>query len=228
MQSEGAATGPRLIVFEGVDGAGKTTLHRALAEYFRGQYPDLPLYADVFPGSVPGTLGEWVYRFHHGQTTSEGPHLAQVSPAALQLLHVAAHVDLIQRCIAPTLRAGGVVLLDRYWWSTYAYSRMTLPPDKVWPMVNAERAFWRDLPKPVAVYVSRGVSLKAQEIDPEAHARLAAHYHEVIDFEREQGVEVIELENEGSVEETWYRLLDALHQPHQPLAACSGAAHGGR
>ena len=78
----------------------------------------------------------------------------------------------------------------------------------------------------LAVYLSRGVSLKAQEIAPEAHAQLAAHYHEVMDFEREQGVEVIELENEGSVEEAWYRLLDALHLPRQPLAARSSATQG--
>lgn len=227
MHNNDIGTESRLIVFEGVDGAGKTTLHRALAEYYRCQYPDAPLYADSFPGSVPGSLGEWVYRFHHSRT-SEGPQLEDVAPAALQLLHVAAHVDLIQRHIAPTLNAAGVVLLDRYWWSTYAYSRMTLPPDKVWPMVNAERAFWRDLPRPVIVYLARRVSLKAHELAPEAHARLAEYYREVISFEREHGVEVIELENEGTVEETWYRLLDALRLPRQQLTTLSGAAQGTR
>lgn len=227
MQSEGVAMGPRLIVFEGVDGAGKTTLHRALAAYFRQQYPGIELYADVFPGSVPGTLGEWVYRFHHGRA-SDGPRAEEVSPAALQLLHVAAHVDLIQRRIAPTLRAGGVVLLDRYWWSTYAYSRMTLPSDKVWPMVNAERAFWRDLPSPVAVYLSRRTSLKADELAPDMHARLAEYYREVIADERQRGVEVIELENEGSVDAVWERLLDALRLPRQPLTALSGAGYTDR
>lgn len=226
MQSEGTTTGPRLIVFEGVDGAGKTTLHRALAEYFRRRYPGIPLYADAFPGSVPGTLGEWVYRFHHGEEigslTAE-----QVAPPALQLLHIAAQVDLIERRIGPTLRAGGVVLLDRYWWSTYAYSRMTLPPEKVWPMVNAEAPFWSDLPKPLVIYLSRRVSLKSEEIAPETHMRLAGYYREVIDAERQLGIEVIEMANEGPVEETWYRLLDALHLPHQPLSAQSGAAtHG--
>ncbi len=225
MHNSGVRRAAPLIVFEGVDGAGKTTLHRALADNFRRQYPDLPLYADAFPGSVPGSLGEWVYRFHHGQT-EKGPRIGEVSPAALQLLHVAAHVDLIQRCIAPTLHAGGVVLLDRYWWSTYAYSRVTLPPDKVWPMVNAERTFWDDLPKPVVVYLSRRVSLKAQELAPEAHAQLAASYREVIDAEREHGTEVIELENEGSVAETWYRLLDALHLPRQPLPELSTVGRG--
>ncbi|MBA2681650.1 MAG: hypothetical protein H0U76_25055, partial [Ktedonobacteraceae bacterium] len=58
---------PRFVVFEGVDGSGKTTLARALADYYRASASPLQLYANSFPGSTPGTLGEWVYRLHHHQ-----------------------------------------------------------------------------------------------------------------------------------------------------------------
>jgi thymidylate kinase len=58
---------PRFVVFEGVDGTGKSTLASALAAYYRANAPQVPLYAGAFPGAETGTLGEWVYRFHHGQ-----------------------------------------------------------------------------------------------------------------------------------------------------------------
>ncbi len=104
---------PRMIVLEGVDGSGKSTLATKLAALYRHIIPDLPLFADSFPGSVPGSLGEWVYRFHHGRA-ADAPTPISVAPPALQLLHVAAHVDAVLRHIAPTLAAGGNVILDRY------------------------------------------------------------------------------------------------------------------
>ena len=55
---------PRFVVFEGVDGSGKTSLFRRLVKYYKLFMNEASLYADSFPGSFPGTLGEWVYRFH--------------------------------------------------------------------------------------------------------------------------------------------------------------------
>lgn len=55
---------PRFVAFEGVDGSGKTSLFRRLVKYYKLFINEVPLYADSFPGSFPGTLGEWVYRFH--------------------------------------------------------------------------------------------------------------------------------------------------------------------
>ena len=200
----------RLIVFEGVDGSGKTTLAAKLAAHYRRIAPDLPLYADSFPGSLPGSLGEWVYRFHHGRVV-DAPIPSSVAPPALQLLHVAAHVDAVLRQIAPTLAAGGNVILDRYWWSTYAYARLHLAPEAVWPIVRAEHPFWPSFPKPIIVYLARRVTLKAEEIDHDTHARLHGYYQEVIKAERESGVVVVELSNDGPLEDTWTVLLRALN-----------------
>lgn len=199
---------PRFVVFEGVDGAGKTSLAKALENYYRAIVPDSLLYAGAFPGSASGTLGEWVYRLHHSRVEDLDP--ASIAPPALQLLHVAAHVDAIVTRIGPTLSAGGYVVLDRYWWSTYAYARDQVAPKQAWGLVTVEYPFWEELPRPEIVYVTRLSSLKAHEIDQDRHDRLTAHYSEVIEREQADGARVHLLANDGEFKETWTALLATL------------------
>jgi thymidylate kinase len=135
--------------------------------------------------------------------------LAPIVPPALQLLHVAAHVDAIASWIAPTLEHG-CVILDRYWWSTYAYARIHLSPDDAWALVAAEHPFWRPLPRPTIFYVTRTVSLKSDELDRKLHDRLDRHYREVMERECFSGVEVHELANDGNPDDCWRQLLAAL------------------
>jgi dTMP kinase len=203
---------PPFVIFEGVDGSGKTALSRLLAAYYRELAPAEDVYYDNFPGSIPGTLGEWVYRLHHGQAT-DAPQPGAMAPPALQLLHVAAHVDTILSRITPMLARGGHVILDRYWWSTYAYSRKTQPPEKVWNMCAAERTFWADLPSPVAIYVARSNSLKSAEIDAATHHEIDGYYREVMASEEEAGVTVHPIANEQSLQQAFLSVLDALGLP---------------
>ena len=96
----------RLFVLEGPDGVGKSTFVRALGEHLRSNGHDLLELS--FPGKVPGSLGELVYRVHH----DEGPlRVANISLLAKQALHVAAHIDAIDRQIVPALKRGQTVLL---------------------------------------------------------------------------------------------------------------------
>lgn len=205
---------PRFVVFEGVDGSGKSTLARALARYYRSNAPDIELYEGAFPGSEPGTLGELVYRLHHGQFHDLSRDA--VAPPALQLLHVAAHVDAIVTRIAPTFVAG-CVILDRYWWSTYAYARRHLSTVQAWALVAAEHPFWQGLPDPEVIYLTRRTSLKEHEIDPVGHQELANHYQEVMERERAAGIRVHELANDGNLEEVWQTLLGVLRLRHQEM-----------
>ena len=88
----------RLLVLEGPDGVGKTTLCAALAEQLQNRGHD-PLQLS-FPGKQPGSLGELVYCVHHEQ----GPvRVADISMLAKQALHVAAHIDALDRQILPAL-----------------------------------------------------------------------------------------------------------------------------
>ena len=204
---------PQFVVFEGVDGSGKTTLFKRLVKYYEMFSNQLPLYADSFPGSLPGTLGEWVYRIHHNKA-ADGPASEDIAPPALQMLHVAAHIDTILTRIAPILSKGGFVILDRYWWSTYAYSRNHLSVDLVWSLVSFERALWEQLPRPIIIYLTRQSSLKPKELDPITHARLDVYYGEVMKTEKEVGLNVYELSNNDSLDDTWKALLDLLHLPY--------------
>ncbi len=97
-----------LVVVEGIDGAGKSTVVRALAEHCaqRGL-------ASV-TGSEP-TRGPWGMKLRRSMT--EG-RLTLDEELALFLKDRAEHVEQI---IRPSLAAGKVVLLDRYYLSTAAY-----------------------------------------------------------------------------------------------------------
>jgi thymidylate kinase len=206
---------PRFVVFEGVDGSGKTTLAGALADYYSSLAPHQRIYANSFPGSTPGTLGEWVYRFHHYRAVN-APSPDTLTPAALQLLHVAAHVDAILTHITPTLIEGGCVILDRYWWSTYSYSRVFLPARQVWSLVNAERIFLESLPKPTIIYLTRHKSLKPDELSSVSHAKLDSYYHELVAHESQNHQSIYEVDNSGSVERTWNAVLTLLGLPDRP------------
>jgi thymidylate kinase len=205
---------PKLVVFEGVDGVGKSTLADALGRYYRLVFPRLSVSSGSFPGAVSGTLDEWVYHLHHRELKGLSPE--SIAPPALQLLHVAAHIDGILSWIAPALENGHVIL-DRYWWSTFAYARTDLRADEAWALVAAEHPFWRTLPHPTIFYVTRTVSLKGGELDPRTHERLDHYYREVIERERSSGAEVHELANDGELDGCWRRLLDCLRLPYAPL-----------
>lgn len=211
---ESHQTPPKLVVFEGVDGVGKTTLADALARYYRHVFPQLPVSSGSFPGAMLGTLGEWVYRLHHGEIEGFSPE--SIAPPALQLLHVAAHVDGILSWISPALENGHVIL-DRYWWSTYAYARTSMASNDAWALVAAEHPFWQKLPFPIIFYVTRTVSLKGDEIDARRHELLDRHYRELIDRERVSDVEIHELKNDGDLDECWRCLLSRLGLPYAPL-----------
>lgn len=204
---------PRFVVLEGVDGSGKTALFKALAKYYETIFSNLPLYADKFPGTHPHTLGEWVYRFQRNQV-AHAPSTTKVAPPALQMLHVAAHIDAMISRVGPTLQTGGNVLLDRCWWSTYAYSRSNLPAEQANILVAAERMFWKPLIKPVVIYVHRSESLKQYQITPERYKELDGYYREIIDLQRLEGITIHELDNDGPLENTWKALLDVLSLPY--------------
>lgn len=199
---------PRFVVFEGVDGTGKTTFARRLADVYHRLDPKLPVHADAFPGATTGTLGALVYRLHHDELPG-APSRATISPAALQLLHVAAHVDTITSRLAPALQSGAVIL-DRFWWSTYAYGRRDLSPDQAWALVNAEQPFWDPLPLPVVIYLARRASLKPEDISAHEHEELTTYYREIIEHERARGVTVHEIANDGTLDEAWASVLMSL------------------
>lgn len=104
-------------IFEGIDNVGKTTIIQALHRKIKDERDDHCI-ALAFPGHEPRTLGSLVYHIHHH---IEDYFDKPVNEASLQLLHIAAHIDLIQRKLIPLSRNNYIVLLDRFWWSTYIW-----------------------------------------------------------------------------------------------------------
>lgn len=104
-------------VFEGIDNVGKTTIIQALKQQIQ-EATDYRCVDIAFPGNEPRTLGNLVYHIHHHQ---EQYFNVPISETSLQLLHIASHIDLIQRQLIPLSNSKCIVLLDRFWWSTYVY-----------------------------------------------------------------------------------------------------------
>jgi len=99
-----------LIVVEGPEGAGKSTLVRALAD--RLQAEGRPVVTVREPGGTPvaEAAREVVLRFPH-----------EMAPAAELFLFLTARADLVHRVIRPALATGDVVVADRFDLSTLAY-----------------------------------------------------------------------------------------------------------
>lgn len=97
-----------LIVLEGVDGAGKSTLQAGLQAFFEA------LGRTVLLSREP-TAGP------HGQALRDAAKIKRL-PAEQELaLLLADRREHVQALINPALAAGKIVILDRYYYSTVAY-----------------------------------------------------------------------------------------------------------
>lgn len=102
----------RLIVFEGVEGVGKSTQITLLLD--RLEAAGVPHVALREPGGTP--LGDEIRRLLLDPARSD-----DIAPRAEALLFMASRAQLVESEIRPALAAGKVVVLDRFFLSTYAY-----------------------------------------------------------------------------------------------------------
>jgi len=100
----------RLIVFEGPEGAGKTTQIRILAE--RLETAGISCVAVREPGGTP--LGDEIRDIVLHQEQA-------ITGATEALLFMSSRAELVAREIRPSLGKGDMVLVDRFFLSTYAY-----------------------------------------------------------------------------------------------------------
>ncbi|MGZ8376155.1 MAG: dTMP kinase [Gemmatirosa sp.] len=111
-----------LLVLEGPEGVGKTTQVAALVQRLQRAGFDVQTFRE--PGGTP--LGDEI------RALVLGPGHADVAPRAEALLFMAARAQLAVE-LSRRLRAGAVVVLDRFFLSTYAYqiAGRGLPADEV-------------------------------------------------------------------------------------------------
>ena len=100
----------KFIVFEGVDHCGKTTQIDLAEKWLTSRGHKVARFRE--PGGTE--TGEKIRGVLLDKTIS-------VVPLCEMLLFMASRVQLLEQKIEPALNSGHVVLLDRYWFSTFAY-----------------------------------------------------------------------------------------------------------
>ncbi|MGI0131725.1 MAG: dTMP kinase [Thermoplasmata archaeon] len=96
----------RLIVFEGLDGSGKSTQARLLVKWLQSRG-----YRVFFT--------EWNSSELVSQTIRRGKKKGLLTPTTFSLLHATDFADRFERHILPPLRAGYIVVCDRYAYTAF-------------------------------------------------------------------------------------------------------------
>lgn len=97
----------RLFIVEGIDGSGKSTQLTLLAQWLRSE-------------GYPVVFSEWNSSPIVKATTSRGKRRAMLTPLTFSLIHATDFSDRVEREIVPSLKAGAVVLADRYVYTAFA------------------------------------------------------------------------------------------------------------
>ncbi len=152
----------RLIAVEGLDGSGKST-----QIYLLKRWLELEGYKVFFT--------EWNSSFLVKKATKKGKKSQLLTPTTFSLIHCTDFADRYERQIWPLLRAGHIVLADRYFFTAFArdvvrgcdidwvknnYSFATLPDITFFFKVNPQVAIGRILDgRPTLKYHEAGMDL---------------------------------------------------------------------
>ena len=97
----------RLIIAEGIDGSGKSTQLTLLAQWLRSE-------------GHPVVFSEWNSSPIVKATTRRGKRKQLLTPLTFSLIHATDFSDRVERDIIPALKAGAIVLADRYVYTAFA------------------------------------------------------------------------------------------------------------
>ena len=203
-----------LIVFEGPEGAGKTTQLRMLAEFLGAGGAQVVAVRE--PGGTP--LGDEIRRLLLSPTSD-------ITARAEGLLFMASRAQLVEREIAPALARGATVLLDRFFLSTYAYqvAGRGLPHEQVDAANRLATSGLRPdltllLTLPVneglARAASRGPNDRMEQADAAFHARVASAFTEFASdawqHAHPEAGPIVTVDARGSVDEVFARVCAAV------------------
>lgn len=97
----------RLFIVEGIDGSGKSTQLTLLSQWLQGE-------------GYPVVFSEWNSSSIVRETTRRGKKRKILSPLTFSLIHATDFHDRVEREIIPFLKAGAIVLADRYVYTAFA------------------------------------------------------------------------------------------------------------
>lgn len=192
----------KLIIFEGIDHVGKSTLIQLVSEKLLGCGIEALIYR--FPGKTEGTLGKLVYDIHHKNSKLVN---YTVDPFSLQLLHIAAHIDLLNSKILPAVKSGKTVLLDRYWWSTLAYAAGdNLDLSKIKLAVSFEKSITDTIENKILFYVKR--KEREKDFTEDKETKIVYCYEKL--FKKYRGNKYI-LNNDRTIDDAVDAVLNVLN-----------------
>lgn len=119
---ENKKTAGKLIVFEGIDGSGKSTQIELLCQTLKER--KIPFYVTMEPSERP--IGSMIRQILTGKAHADPKVIAALFTAD-RLDHLLNEVNGIARMV----EEGMLVLMDRYYFSSYAYQSVDAPMDWV-------------------------------------------------------------------------------------------------
>jgi dTMP kinase len=200
----------KLIVLEGIDGAGTTTQAQKLAETLKAAGREVHLTREPSDGPIGKLLREMLGGKHK-----------PVDAATMALLFAADRADHLGREVEPALKRDAIVISDRWYHSSLAYQGSE--EDREWILTLNARARRPDLTivldvPPELAAERRAVDQRAEEIFDalETQRRVAQAYRLVVD--RLQDREwIVVLDGTQGVEE----IAAEVHR--LALESCAGA-----
>ena len=210
------ATHGKLIVFEGAEGVGKTTQIRLLAERLgaRGR----AVIAVREPGGT--VLGDEIRRVLLDPASD-------IAPRAEALLFMASRAQLVERELRPAIAQGAIVLVDRFFLSTYAYqcAGRGLPQEEV-RRANAfaTNGLVPDLTLLLSMPVQEGMARmelrssrdRMERADDDFHARVSNAFTQFATSEWQQAHPecgpVVSVDAQGSQDDVFARILGELRR----------------
>jgi dTMP kinase len=126
----------RLFIVEGIDGSGKSTQLTLLAQWLR-------------QSGYPVVFSEWNSSPIVRATTSRGKRRKLLTPLTFSLIHATDFMERVDRELLPALKAGAIVLADRYVYTAFARD-VVRGVDGEWV-----RSLYRSAPVPTAAFYFR-------------------------------------------------------------------------
>jgi hypothetical protein len=158
----------RLIVFEGPDGVGKTTLAARLAER-------LATTGRCAAVTLPRRATKPATRIRLDVRNDQALRID--TPLGLAALELSAQVDAVEKHVLPALRSGVDVVLDGWWWTPWVrWLRGGLGRESVEHLAGVHQACWREIAPTLIVLVRRTEPLPGSHDDPADWANQVAEY----------------------------------------------------
>lgn len=203
-----------LIVFEGAEGAGKTTQLTRLAGWLAARGRDVVSLRE--PGGT--VIGDEIRRMLLDP-------MSVITPRAEALLFMASRAQLVDREIRPALERRDIVLIDRFFLSTYAYQgRGRGIPEEVLRAANAMATdglvpdvtllFTVPVKDGLARAMDRGGHDRMERAELEFHERVARAFADFAtpawQATHAECGEIVSVDARGTIHDVFGRVLAAL------------------